>query len=116
MSHITYEQVLSQVRALPPEDVAKLRDFLNAQDEQDAIIENSRSSVRKVVMRDYSAERRWLSEHADEYAGQWVALKGDQLISSGPDLREVYEAARMAGHPDALLEQVEADDAAPFIF
>jgi uncharacterized Zn-finger protein len=44
--------------------------------------------------------------HRDEYAGQWVALKGGQLISHGPHGREVMEAARRAGHPDVFLKLV----------
>jgi hypothetical protein len=67
-------------------------------------------------LRDLSAERQWLKEHCDEYVGQWVALKGSQLISHGKDHLAVYRAAKAAGHPDAFLELVEASDALPFIF
>jgi hypothetical protein len=33
-------------------------------------------SARAASLRNFSAERRWLADHRDEYAGQWVALKG----------------------------------------
>ncbi len=78
--------------------------------------ETARAIAHTASLRDLSPERRWLEEHRDEYAGQWVALKGEQLISHGKDHLVVYRAAKAAGHPDAFLELVEASDALPFIF
>ncbi|HWQ31608.1 MAG TPA: DUF5678 domain-containing protein [Blastocatellia bacterium] len=115
MSQVTYEQILSQVRALPPEDVAKLREFLNTQDEADKAVETVRAQAQAASLRDLTPEYEWLEQHRDEYAGQWVALKGGNLISSGPRGREVIEAARKAGHPDALFLLVEARDDRPFV-
>jgi hypothetical protein len=74
-----------------------------------------REMARAASLRDFTADRQWLKEHCDEYAGQWVALKYGQLISHGPDLKAVHAAAQAAGHPDALLELVEPRDALPFI-
>ncbi len=130
MSQSSFERVLKEVQALPPEYVERLREVLNApaaterqngatrapaREEaraQDAV----REMARAASLRDFTADRQWLKEHCDEYAGQWVALKYSQLISHGPDLKAVYAAAKAAGHPDALLELVEPSDALPFIF
>lgn len=106
MSEVTFEQVLSQVKALPPQDAAKLRDYLNAQFQQDEAIEAARELARDASMRDLSDEYRWIEEHREEYAGQWVALKGSRLISSGPNGVEVIQAARNAGFPDAFIKLV----------
>jgi len=35
-------------------------------------------------------EREWLADHWEQYAGQWVALDGDRLISH--DLKLVVDA------------------------
>ena len=38
---------------------------------------------------------RWIQEHADEYRGQWVALRGPELLGADPDrgrLHRVLEA------------------------
>jgi Family of unknown function (DUF5678) len=59
-------------------------------------------------------EQRWLDEHRDEYLGQWVALEGDRLLSSGPDGRAVYEAARAAGVRAPLVTRGEPRDELPF--
>ncbi len=106
MAEITFEHVLSQVKALPPRDRIKLFEYLSAQEEEDQAVEEARERARACATRDLSAEHRWIEEHRDEYAGQWVALKGDQLISHGPRGVEVMEAARKAGHPDAFLKLV----------
>jgi hypothetical protein len=40
---------------------------------------------------------RWLCDYEAQYAGQWVALDGDRLLSHGSDPREVYAEARATG-------------------
>jgi hypothetical protein len=78
--------------------------------------ESTRELARAASLRDFTADRQWLADHRDEYAGQWVALKYGRLISHGTDFRVVHAEAKAAGHPDALLELVEPSDAPPFIF
>lgn len=116
MSQINFEQVLIGIQSLPPEDLARLREILNAPTDQEQRIEAARALARAASLRDFSADRQWLKDHRDEYAGQWVALKYGRLISHGADLKAVHAAAKAAGHADALLEQVEPSDAPPFIF
>lgn len=72
-------------------------------------------TTRAASMRDFTADRQWLADHRDEYAGQWVALKFGRLISHGVNAKEVHQAAQDAGHLDALLVLVEPSDAPPFI-
>ncbi|MGH9931386.1 MAG: DUF5678 domain-containing protein [Pyrinomonadaceae bacterium] len=48
----------------------------------------------------------WLKAHADEYAGQHVALDGDQLVGSGRTIGEARTAAQRNGCPRALLVHV----------
>lgn len=48
----------------------------------------------------------WLKAHAEEYAGQHVALEGDKLVGSGSTLRDAQLAARNNGYPQALLVHV----------
>jgi hypothetical protein len=42
----------------------------------------------------YALEQKWLTENREKYAGQWVALVGDNLLSHGEDARAVYAEAR----------------------
>ena len=80
-----------------------------------AQLESEPSKPSLANLRDFTADRQWLAEHRDEYAGQWVALEGGQLISHGLNAKEVHQAAQSAGHLDALLVRVEASDAPSFI-
>jgi hypothetical protein len=48
----------------------------------------------------------WLKAHAEEYAGQHVALDGDQLVGSGRTLGDAQTAAKQNGYPQALLVHV----------
>ena len=132
MHEITFEQVLSEIQLLPPEAQAKLRDMLNAAEvsqpsETVSAIngvtnrkaesqDSAQELARAASLRDYTADRQWLKDHCDEFAGQWVALKNGQLISHGSDHMAVYREAKTAGHPDALFELVEPSDAPPFFF
>jgi Family of unknown function (DUF5678) len=116
MSQITFEQGLEWLKSLPPDSLTKIRDLIEAETARDKRIEAVRAMAHATSLRDLSEERRWLREHCDEYAGQWVALKGSQLISHGKDHLAVHRAAKAAGHPDALMELVEPSDALPFIF
>jgi uncharacterized protein DUF5678 len=76
---------------------------------------SDRALARAASLRDFTADRQWLADHRDEYAGQWVALKFGRLISHGANAKEVHQAAQDAGHSDALLVLVEPSDAPPFI-
>lgn len=51
-------------------------------------------------------ERDWLAKHRQQYAGQWIALLGDRLISHSTNPRDVFAAARAAG-VRALVLRVE---------
>ena len=115
MQTITLEQVLTQINALPPADRTKLLEYLDAQQRQDREIEKAHALASAAGKGDLAAEHRWLEQHRNEYAGQWVTLKGEQLISYGPHGKDVHAAAVAAGHPDALLLLVEAKDDRPFV-
>ncbi len=42
-------------------------------------------------------------EQARRYAGQWVALAGDQVVAAGPRPKEVLIEAQRRGHHDPVL-------------
>jgi hypothetical protein len=62
----------------------------------------------------HSQYRKWLQEHGEEYAGQWVALDGDRLVSSGKNNREALAEARRQGVRIPFVVYVEPTDALPF--
>src|SRR5215475_5580009 len=115
MPEITCDQIIEVIQSWPPEERAKLRDALDAAESNDAKVEELRAKAREASLRDYSAENDWLEEHRDEYAGQWVALKGDQLIHHSTNAKEVFAAADAVGPLEVLVVRVEPRREYPFI-
>lgn len=54
--------------------------------------------------------RRWLEEHGREYAGRWVALDGNRLITSASGAKEVYATLKTAGVYGSMVLRVEHPD------
>jgi predicted DNA-binding antitoxin AbrB/MazE fold protein len=61
-------------------------------------------------------EQEWLGAHGREYAGQWVALDGDVLLSHGSDARAVRDEARQKGVHRPLLVHVPEEPDRPSAF
>jgi len=62
----------------------------------------------------FRREYEWLRQHRHEYRGQYVLLKGDRLVSHGPDVRKALAEARQAGVKHPLIVRIEAEDEPPF--
>lgn len=127
MTEFNYEQILSQVKNLPPEfrgilvqEILKLDS-----DSPDFASTNGREArhpKEPVIYKepkhniDPTASMNWLREHRVEYGGQWVALDGSRLIAHGPNAVEVHAAAKADGAYLPLITYIEPADALPFIF
>jgi hypothetical protein len=83
-------------------------------EEQRKAAGHTRSAAAWWPQKDYELESKWLKEHRAEYAGQWVALDGDRLVSHGEDGRKVYAEAQAAGVEMPYLVHIEPADALPF--
>lgn len=92
---------------LTPEEKQRLAQYLTEQvkngngDEES----NAPQSLRRDPKKGQLAIA-WLKAHADEYAGQHVALDGDRLVGSGKTMRDAQAAAEEQGYPEALLVHV----------
>lgn len=94
---------------------AEIVETLRRAAEQVAAAERPRpGQSERVEMPDFSPEMRWIKEHKLEYAGQWVALDGDRLISHGMNAKEVFAAADQSGVEDPFFSHLEPADALPF--
>lgn len=70
--------------------------------------------VAPIPVPDPIPSQRWITEHAHEYGGQWVALDGDRLIAHGTNAAEVFAAADADGAYLPLLTYLVPPDAPPF--
>ena len=100
------ERIIEELRRLAPDEKRRVREVLDREDRLGV-----QASDRSI---DLSCELRWIEKHRSEYAGLWVAVRGDRLLSSGPDGRKVYEAARAAGDERPFVTRVEPADELPF--
>jgi hypothetical protein len=72
------------------------------------------SPVRRVAhYNDRKAEMRWITDHGDEYPGEWVALDGDRLLAHGVDAKRVFAEAKGKGVARPLFAHLEPDDPRP---
>jgi|SRR5882672_4088142 len=113
MSDTTIGNILKQIETLPFTEQWRLHNLLGDKlSKQDNAAPDRR--VPPIPMPDYKSALQWLVDHAQEYAGQWVALDGARLIAHGADHQQVFAAAKADGAYLPLIELVEDPDAPPF--
>ena len=116
MSKATVQQLVTEIQALSPDQRAEVLQQLNSlpAETKPFSLPITPRLIGRYTPKDRTQEWQWLAQHSDAYAGQWVALEGDRLLASGPVFKEVLQAARQAGVPDALLVRAQASEALPF--
>jgi hypothetical protein len=57
--------------------------------------QNGANGAQSALQRE--REMQWLTEHEAEYAGQWLALDGDCLLSQGEDPHKARAETRAMG-------------------
>lgn len=117
MSTEQLNAIKQQLNALTADEKLDLAEFLKEQAQKDREMEATATQTNgheeepdPYCLR----EREWLRQHRHEYAGQYVALDGDQLIAFGPDGRTVIRQAREAGIKAPYLARIETADELPF--
>jgi predicted DNA-binding antitoxin AbrB/MazE fold protein len=68
----------------------------------------------KPPFNDRRREREWLELNGPSYAGQWVAVEGDQLISQGDSAKAVLQQARAKGVPNPIVMHIPKEPPLPF--
>jgi predicted DNA-binding antitoxin AbrB/MazE fold protein len=58
-------------------------------------------------------EQEWLRRHSEEFAGQWVALDGDALLSHGSDAFAVRDEAKSKGVERPLMVHIPEEPNLP---
>ncbi len=78
---------------------------------------NARAAIAELLDREQRAESTkphqdalaWLARNREKYAGQWIALRGAELLATGTNAREVYAQVR-GMKPSALVLKIERED------
>jgi hypothetical protein len=119
MSSITVEGILAQVNQLPPLERKKLiveltRSDRNGKEGVAYKVPEARIVRTDAPFVDRTLEYERLAKHRREHIGEWIALKGSELVANGPIAKDVFAKARKLGFPDAMVLFVEDPDI-PFI-
>jgi hypothetical protein len=113
MENASFEQVLEVAKALPVMDKRRLQYWL-MEDERAQSYARDNGETKLPYPRE--REMRWFAaeQNRAKYGGQWVALDGDQLLSHGENLRQVYAEAKAKGVESPFTGYVDPLDAPPF--
>ena len=66
------------------------------------------------LLRTREREQEWVRVNGPQYAGQWVAVEGDQLVGNGESAKAVLEQARAKGVLHPLLIEIPRESSLPF--
>src|SRR5262249_2340723 len=108
------ENLLSQIAVLPISEKLKLRDFIDEQIGGEMAASGAAKFVEPIPLPDPEPNNRWMEEHADEYAGQWVAIVDGKLLASGTNAQDVFAVAQASGAYLPTLTFIPPIDALPF--
>lgn len=118
MSNEQLAALKDQLASLTPQEKMELAKFLNEQAESNSTPGETATSAPGLDQNDSALKRAhhlaWLKAHREQYAGQYVALDGDQLVGSGLSIREAHEQARRQGVDHPFLVHVSSENDAPF--
>lgn len=107
MTGVTFEQALAVVQSLPLKDKQRLRQWL-VEEERKLAGQNGADAAPSALHRE--REMQWLTEREAVYAGQWLALDGDRLLSHGEDPHKARAEARAMGVESPFVVFAEGPD------
>jgi hypothetical protein len=120
MPSVAYEEIFQRIPLLTPEEKEQLIGLLRF--ERGRTDEGSSSTfaqtgkngteaspVRLVPVKNFDDERKWISQHREQYRGQFVALAGTRLLAHGADEGKVIDQARRAGIQSPFVTYIETE-------
>ena len=107
----TYEQAIEVIRQLPPPERAKVRDWIDDENQKNVKPGDEKSKRDEEKFR---LAMKWIDENRVEFDGQWVALDGQTLLAHGTDGKKVHAAAQAKGVKTPLMHRVSLKELQPF--
>lgn len=103
----TIEQAIEIIRQLPPPEQAKVRDWIDVENQKNSVEESKSEKLRRENEK-FRCALKWIEKNKEEFDGQFVVLDGDKLIAHGTDSKAVYDEARVKGYKSPFLKRVKA--------
>jgi len=107
------EAIKQQIAALSRQEQAELAQFLAKhmkQDKPDFVTAAPPTEAEDAAELRRQRNMEWMKANGQEFGGQYLALDGGQLVSTGRTFREAREAAHAAGRPDAFVTYLPKPD------
>ena len=77
-------------------------------------LNDASGGVRRVLLRNRSAEMAWTARSSQEFVGKWVALEGGRVLAAGPNAKAVYDEAKSKGIEVPFIAYVSQHPNEPF--
>ena len=106
--------ILAEIAQLPATERESVRTILNQQAVAASAPVLPNGFIAPFDMTDSAPSLQWIAEHRKEFAGQYVALEGDQLLAHDADPQPVIAAVRASGLNGLLFTYLQPLDAPPF--
>lgn len=107
------EQVTTLIRALPLEDLGKVREIIDETERKKKSANDEKTAGLKYDLERYKKARKWINENGEKYMNKWVCLEGDELVAAGDDGRTVYQTAIEKGIKAPFIHHI-VDESLPF--
>jgi hypothetical protein len=118
-----YQEIVRKIPLLSPQERERLVDFLQLDSEESPRSKDAApaseeaeqngaagSPIRVVQLRSFDEERKWISQHREQYRGQFVALEGTRLLAHGNDEGDMIDQARGAGVRAPFVIYIETEE------
>lgn len=111
MSTTTVEEFVTKINQLPDVDRTELIRRLNQSPPGNGEPKKSTTKLPKAAA---NPNLVWIKKNKAKYAGNYVALKGGQLIAFGRTIREADQGAKAKGVTNPLLHYILPADYVPW--
>lgn len=108
------EEVQQVVSKLSPEGQREVLDFAYFIAQRESQPRADQVQVKESPDTERALEHQWLKEHGAEYAGQYVVLEGNRLISHATEGKVALQTAREAGVKSPFITCIESPEDLPF--
>lgn len=105
------QQIKEKVALLSTAEQISLADFLTEKTQKAGSNGVSKNEPFDLLRQN---EQKWLEKNREKFAGEWVALAGDKLLSHGTDGRKVYAEAKKKGVKVPFVVHLETNLEKPF--
>src|SRR5262249_41429706 len=118
MPSTAYQEIVQRIPLLTPEEKERLASFLQIEHgESDKSTDaastkteengTASSPIRLVPVRSFDEDRKWISQHREQYRGQFVDLGVNQLLVHRNNDGDVINQARRAGSETLFVTYIE---------